>query len=392
MPDPDAAVDSPGDPSVESARRRANELIAYHSPIAQALTAQRTSYSSQLIPVTAYIVVACCEAFTRYPELMARIDAAMPAEEIGRAGHLPGTEINSVHLWSIANFWLLGRKVMTAIDPSLDDPVAAATVLDFWERAARAYRADGTRQAWDTGTCRPYGPEVVDQVLAGVVPVRSAEERVRLSRFNATLVNHLFLMWFDTRSGIADVGPYPLDDGRVLLIRDFNKFGASHFPWSDVAAEIPYRQLTAGLVLDDVEITATDFGSSDTVPADYLDRLVGFGLFTGDSAAPGQLTPVSLDALDELTAVIRRVQARHYRSIAAMTRDEMIRCGAYVYFTFLRPFAEVAGVADELDWEVPKSVPEPLYELFSAIRGDEEPIDEVGEYYTPIARMSSSGS
>ena len=82
---------------------------------------------------------------------------------------------------------------------------------------------------------------------------------------------------------------------------------------------------------------------------------------------------------------MRQVQARHYRNIAAMSRDEMIRCGAYVYFTFLRPFAEVAGVADELDWEVPKSIPEPLYELFSAIRGDEEPIDEVGEYYTPLA-------
>ena len=62
-------------------------------------------------------MVACAEAFIRYPDLMARIDAAMPAEEIGRAGHRPGNEINSVHLWSIANFWLLGRKIMTAVDP-----------------------------------------------------------------------------------------------------------------------------------------------------------------------------------------------------------------------------------------------------------------------------------
>ncbi len=375
MPDPD---------EVDAARRRANELIAYHAPIAQALTAQRTSYSSQLIPVTAYIVVACCEAFTRYPQLMAEIDAALPAEEIGLAGHRPGVEINSVHLWSIANFWLLGRKIMTALDPSLDDPLAAATVLDFWERAATAFRGDGTRQAWDDGVCRPYGPDVVDRILAGVVPVVDADERVRLSRFNATLVNHLFLMWFDTRSGIADVGPYPLDDGRVLLIRDFNKFGVSHFPWSDVAADIPYRHLTAGLVLDGVDITATDFGSCNTDPEDYLSRLVGFGLFTADGAPTGQLTPVPLDQLDELTTTIRRVQARHYRNIAAMSRDQMIRCGAYVYFTFLRPFAEVAGVADDLDWEVPKSLPEPVYELFSAIRGDEEPIDEVGEYYTPL--------
>ncbi|MGH9273107.1 MAG: hypothetical protein ACRDZU_00545, partial [Acidimicrobiales bacterium] len=62
----------------------ANRLIAYHAPISKALTQERTSLESALIPVTAYIVVACAEAFLRYPDMMRRIDAAMPAEEIGR--------------------------------------------------------------------------------------------------------------------------------------------------------------------------------------------------------------------------------------------------------------------------------------------------------------------
>ncbi len=114
----------------------ANRLIAYHAPISKQLTIERTSYSSQLIPVTAYIVVACAETFYRYPEMMRTIDAALPAEEIGQQGRRPGSNINTVYLWSIVNFFLLGRKIMTAVDPSLDDPVAAHTVLDFWERAA----------------------------------------------------------------------------------------------------------------------------------------------------------------------------------------------------------------------------------------------------------------
>ena len=365
------------------ARRRANELIAYHSPISLELTRQRTSYTSQLIPVTAYILVSCCEAFLRYPDLMRQIDAARPAEDIGPVGHRPGTEINSVHLWSIANFWLLGRKVMTGLDPSLDDPVAAYTVLDFWERAALAYRADGTRQAWDTSTCRPYGPAVLDQLMSGVVPVDDPEQRRQLSRFNATLVNHLFLMWFDTRAGIADSGPYELPDGRVLLVRDFAKLAQSDFWWSDVAAEVPYPQLTAALVLDDVRVQATDFGSSNTVPEDYLDRLVGFGLFTTDGPG-GELREVPLDEVDGLAATIRRVQARHYRNVAAMDRDAMIRCGAYVYFSFLRPFALAAGIADELDWEVPKAIPEPLYDLLAQVNGEDVPFDPDAEYYEPI--------
>jgi len=368
----------------DQVRADADRLIAYHSPISRELTAQRTSYSSQLIPVTAYILVGCSEAFLRYPELMRAIDAAMPVEEIVQAGHRPGTEINSVHLWSIANFWLTGRKVVATMDPSLDDPVAALTVLDFWDRAARAYRGDGHRQAWDTGTCRPFGDDVLATLLAGVVPVEDPDERLRLSRFNATLVNHLFLLWFDTRSGIADTGPYPLPDGRVLLVREFTKLAQSDFWWSTVAADIPYRSLTAALVLDGVDVQATDFGSSNTTPDDYLDHLVGFGLFTTDGP-DGELEPVPLDQIDELVATVRKVQARHYRDIAAMSRDEMIRCGAYVYFSFLRPFAEIAGVADQLDWQVPRDVPEPLVELLSSVNGEDVPFDAESEYYLPLA-------
>lgn len=363
----------------------AQELIAYHSPISKAYTAERTSYSSQLIPVTAYILVACCETFTRYPEMMRIIDAAMPAEEIGRTGHRPGSNVNSVYLWSIANFFLTGRKVLTAMDPTLDDPEAAWTVLDFWDRAARAFRHDdGTRQAIDAdGIVRPYGDDIIATLLAGTVPVTDDDERARLKRFNATLVNYLFLLYFDTRVGTGDSGPYPLPDGRVLVVRDFYRMGRSDFWWSDVAADVPYDHLTAALVLDGVDVRVTDFGSSITTPEDYLDRLVGFGLFTTDTP-DRSLRPVPLDEIDDLVKIVRRVNAQHYRNVAAMSRDEMIRAGAYVYFSFLRPFADAAGVTDQLDWTVPRDLAEPVYQLLSSINGEDVPFDADAEYYEPL--------
>ena len=133
---------------------------------------------------------------------------------------------------------------------------------------------------------------------------------------------------------------------------------------------MPYHNLTAAFVLDDVDFTVTDFGTSNHEPMDYLDHLVGFGLFTTDGCAPSELRPVPLDEVDEIVAAVRSAQAQHYRRIAAMTRDEKIRCGAYVYFSFLRPFAEEAGVADELDWTVPRDLPDVAYQLLSAIEGD----------------------
>ncbi|MEQ1787898.1 MAG: hypothetical protein ABL966_12655, partial [Acidimicrobiales bacterium] len=116
----------------------ANRLIGYHAPISKALTQERTSLESALIPVTAYIVVACAESYLRYPEMMRTIEAAMPAEEIGRRARRPGCQVDPCYLWSIANFFLLGRKIMAMVDPQGDDPEATATVLDFWERAALA--------------------------------------------------------------------------------------------------------------------------------------------------------------------------------------------------------------------------------------------------------------
>jgi hypothetical protein len=373
-------------PSVEEQRAEANRLISYHAPISKQLTLERTALGSQLIPVTAYILVACTEAFWRYPEMMRRIEAAMPPEEIARSGHRPGSNVNLVYLWSIANFFLNGRKVVTAMDPSADDPTAAYTVLRFWERAARAFHHDeGPRQAWDTGgVVRPYGDDVLTALLADVTPVDDPAERQRLSRLNATLVNYLFLLYFDTRVGAGDTGPYPLPDGRVLLVRDFYRLGESDFWWSEVARDVPYRNLTAALVLDGVELRVTDFGSSVTDPEDYLDRLVGFGLYTTDTP-DGSLRPVPSDEIDPLVATTRRVQAQHYRNIAAMSRDEKIRCGAYVYFTFLRPFAEVAGVAEDFDWSVPKALPGPVYQFLSAIDDVDVTIDPDEEYYSPIA-------
>ncbi|HEY2814307.1 MAG TPA: hypothetical protein VGJ03_12645 [Acidimicrobiales bacterium] len=366
-------------------RARANELIAYHSPISAALTAERTSLESALIPVTAYIVVACAESYLRYPEMMRAIDAVMPAEEIGRRARRPGCQIDSCFLWSIANFPLVGRKVFGMLDPSLDTPDRMYTILEFWERAALAYRGDGTRQAWDTGSAMPYDPGVIANLLDGANAIED-DERSRIKRFNATLVTYLFLLYFDTRAGYCDTGPYPVPGhpSRKLLVRDFYRLSQSDFWWSDVASGVPYQNLTAAFVLDGVDFTVTDFGTSNHEPIDYLDHVVEFGLFTTDGGAHGELRAVPLDETDGIVAAVRTAQAQHYRRIAAMERDEKIRCGAYVYFSFLRPFAQEAGIADQLDWSVPRDLPDVAYQMLSAIEGDNSGAMDEGDYYEPI--------
>ena len=205
----------------------------------------------------------------------------------------------------------------------------------------------------------------------------------RITRFNATLTSYLFLLYFDTRVGTGDSGPYRLPDGRVLLVRDFYELGRSHFWWSDIAAGVPYRNLTAALVLDGVDVKVNDWGTSITDPEDYLPHLVGYALFTTDTP-DRSLQLVPLEELDQIASAVRKAQSAHYRNIAAMTRAEKVRCGAYVYFTFLRPFAEVAGIADELDWGVPRDTVGTIYDMLEPIEGTNDGVDDGLPYYWPL--------
>lgn len=351
-----------------SDRDRVNAWLAAINPVTKRLVAERTSYSSQLIPVTPYVTVSCIEAFLRYPEAVATITAAMSPEEIGAAARRPGCQVDSVFLWGLANFFLIGRNVMAMVDPTLDSVERTHTVLDFWARASRAYRGGRHLHAAEVGNrLDVFHPDMVSHLAAGAGWVDD-ERRDRIRRANATIINHLFLLYFDTRVGHADTGPYRLDDGRTLIVRDFYRLGESDFAWSGVAANVPHRNLTAALVLGpEVDVTITDYGTTISTPENYLDHLTGFGLFRTDGVAPGGL-PVPLSDRDlEATAVAAKAaQRQHYRDIVAMGRDERIACGSYVYFTFLRPFAEMAGVADDIDWTCPRDTPADLYPLVTA--------------------------
>ena len=368
-------------------RAEADELIAYHAEISGAMTAERTALESRLIPVSAYILVSAAEAWYRWPDMMTAIDAAMPASEIGAAGRRPGMRVNAVHLWSIANIYLTGRKLLTTFGIVEDEVERTWTVLDFWRRAAAAYRADGTLQAWDAGlTSYPYDDDIVAQLVTGA-SATDETGRSAIKKLNATLVAYLFLLYFDTRVGVGDCGPYRLDDGRTLLIRDYYQLAQSDFAWSAVSAGVPYQNLTAALVLEGVDVRVNDWGTSLTEPEDYLDHLVAFGLYTTDG--PDRvLRPVAADEWDTLVTAVRKAQADHYRQVAAMSRREKIDAGAYVYFSFLRPFAEVAGVAADLDWTVPRDTVGSLYDALEPFTGEGASMEDTGPYYAPLAGAS----
>ncbi len=341
-----------------------NNYLRSINPVSAHLMAERTGYSSQLIPVTSYVTVSAIEAFLRYPEAIKVITASMQPEEIGREARRPGCQANSVFLWGVANFWLIGRNIMSLIDQSLDDVSNAHTVLDFWGRVSRSYRGgEFLHSAENDNRINVLESAQLELFQQALRPVDD-DRKALIRRLNATLINYLFLLYFDTRVGHGDTGPYKLEDGRTMIVRDYYRLAKSDFWWSEVASDLPYEDLTAVFVLDpEVQVTVTDFGTSVTTPEDYLNHLSSFAIFTNKN---GQLEPIDDDQFETFVTEVKKVQKIHYRNIVDMSRDDRIKCGAYVYFTFLRPFAQMAGVEEEIDWDCPRDISKDLYPLVTA--------------------------
>ncbi len=366
-------------------RARIDELVAYHGRIARAMTAERTALRSALIPVTPYILIACVEAYRRWPEMLEVITAAAPPEAIGASGRRPGSRVDAVRLWSLANLPLVGRQVLhTAglVDPG-DDARRLGIVLGAWEAAAQAFRADGHRQAADAGgVVHRYDPEVLADLAAGLVPVEDPREGARWRRDAAALASYAFLVNFDTRAGYQDSGPYPGPGGTRLVVRDVLGIGPDAWPWTARAsADLEVGDVTVVFAHHaGTQITCNDWGTSQVDPPGAALRAAG-----AFRPVDGRFVPMPPERFATLAAAVRDAQRRLYREIAAMSRAARIDAGALVYFSFLRPFAAAAGVDDRLDWSVPQASRD-LYPLLSAMEETPEiRADDPTPYYAPLA-------
>lgn len=350
-------------------RAEINELVAYHELVLRELASRRTHLTSGLIPVREYIILSNIECWHRWPGILAAIDRTIGAEELGRRLRRPGREVSAPYFWSLPNLTFTGRTVRLKMGMLGDDEVARMSVtLDVWRRATAVWRGDGFAQAWDAGdVVRPYDADVVGLLAAGAEPVGPVDgERHTLARrFLATLMQYLFLLYLDTRMGTGDSGPYPLADGRTMIVREFSALDGHWMPWADVAAGVPHRSLVCGLVFrPGVQNRVTDFATTASTPVDnllFLERLAVCSV-----GPDGELTPVPWDDLAGILAAVKQAQADFYRRVARWSSAEKVEAGAYVYFRgLMRPFTVAAGIDDRIDWTVPRDAADfvPFLEL-----------------------------
>ncbi|HEX4109954.1 MAG TPA: hypothetical protein VHX88_17595 [Solirubrobacteraceae bacterium] len=325
---------------------------------------RRSAFTSELFPMMPYICMSLIEDFHTYPDRVKVIEAAQPAQEIARAHRGRPAQLSPLWTLMVGYHYLCGRECLIhsgRIAPG-DEFDRVRTVIDFWRRMALAQRGDGTLDNKDAGDSNRYLPDGVVRELAELAQPLG-ESRRALNRLDATLSSYAFLLYTESRVGIYDSGPYDLGDGRTLIVRDYMRIGRSRFPWSD-AVDPPFSSFTLPLVFSNdtfEKVEINDWGTTFPTPEPFLPRIDAAAVIAHTSDGDELLAP---DAWPELQAQMSKTHVSLYQRIAAMDRFERITSAAKTYCWGLLPFAEPAGVADAIDWEISERTmalyPDPL--------------------------------
>lgn len=384
----------------------ANELIRKISDTTYWLCITRTVQESKLFPVPSYMLLSYLNAFYRWPTMLRKAEAVMPAEAFGDRARETSLKLNTVNTaWCIPAFYMLGRELLMTMGLLKAEDAAedVAYVMDFTRRFNLAYhRNDAHLTNKDFGDRSQLLPERTLQVFEADLFEVTEGDRLHsaATQLISQLSQYAFLVHCECRIGIHNSGPYDFGtrDGhkRQLLVRDFTDLAEGDFPWMDgIATDLPFNNLSIPVVLKDTHFNLVDdWASFESEPQYATANVVAVGLYTSDALTEGYL-PVGMGSADELAQtmeryreILRQATADLWKRIAGWSREQMIDAGALVYYSVPKEFAHLAGIYDPADW----FTLDPRAARFKPMLNDEYGRDALGEMVGLMSYPSQAAS
>lgn len=304
--------------------------------------------------------------YDTYVDVLRRVKAEIEPEAFGRSMKAINAPHDLLFLNGIYWAWCWGR--IQAIlahgkdpgDAFEEDPSEYTEVWEWWERVSRAYRNDGQClpfQAADargsTGNLSILDEENVESLVGMQQPVPAAQRRA-LSQMTGQLQLYCFLAHSEARDSIFCHGPYPLDDGRVLVVREFKELRNEYCPRVRVDGRpvtvrsenpIPHSELALAMVVRGINFRFDMFGTLYAEPESYLDHVESAALLTGYGTEQHQL---DLAEVPGITEAADAAYADMFTEIIQWDDRQKVEVGCYQYVNLMRTMLRQAGREEEL--------------------------------------------
>jgi hypothetical protein len=276
----------------------------------------------------------------------------LSAEEVGRRMKVPGNRPYHLQLFIVACSYLLARhQRMLELGVAPGEPFPEereddlGAVMDFWERASRAYRNDSHLLPMEAGMTQPVLSDEYLGIVRELLQPTPGEAYTGIRRTAATLELFCFVLHGEQRDGVFAHGPYAGADGRVIVVKEFNDLRNDYLPWADTEARIPLPNVIVALECHDLEVRCDMFGSLATEPIEFDDRLDRVAVLTQEG---GVLRPLPPDEIDEVREAAAAAQIELYMRAVEWDARYKIAYGAHLFANHLKPFFDLAGVGGDV--------------------------------------------
>jgi hypothetical protein len=335
-------------------------------------------FMSPLFNLPARLIVGSHCYFEHGPAILRRAAAAVPPGELGRRAKALGHRPNAVGLNSSMLGYFNGReqrRLLAGLAPGEPLPEEryedTETVVAFWCDFMEAYiEEDGALMTCEMGYRLPILSADGARAAADMTrPAGEGGRRSAVRRMMAVTQLYTFIQNGESRVGSYAHGPYPLEDGTVLLVKElvglrdrFIDLGVEERPHLDnVVRLMRVRDVTARIDL---------YGSLSTEPFEVEDAVVADAVVTMEDGVP---RPLGLDEVARLTESAGTAQVRAYERAVGWSTEYRIGYGADLYASLILTITAAAGL--DLTDEVRARFHETAARVVPGLRdGEEKPL------------------
>lgn len=302
---------------------------------------KRSEMTSPMFNLPGRMVLGSYCYYENLPQCVDELLQHASAEEIGRGMKRLCHRPNYVHLNSLALGYLVGREQARLTGHSHDDDAGTASVMDFWARAAYAYRNDGHLLPDEAAFAVPILPAQTINDLNNQLHADAADDlHRRMHRMMATTELYTFILHGEARVGVFHHGPYPLDHGDTLVVKELVGLRELFYPWAPRPAPLPCGNIACVMRLRNVHSKIESFGSLTTEPRDYAPCIVAEAVFAVEDGVYRLLPENDLPAMTQAAA---DAQLELYRRVIDWDERYRIAYGAELYAYLLKSFADQLG-------------------------------------------------